>query len=129
MALLSILSVTAVKSRYRIIFAGSTGNAALMAFTRALGGDSPNDGIRVVGLNPGPVSTEKLVSMMKKAALDKWGDESRYQEFYEPFAFDRVATPEEIATMAVFLASPLSAYTSGTIITVDGGMVNKGPLF
>jgi|TARA_B100001971_G_scaffold56733_1_gene51761 NAD(P)-dependent dehydrogenase (short-subunit alcohol dehydrogenase family) len=109
--------------------AGSTGNAALMAFTRALGGDSPNDGIRVVGLNPGPVSTEKLVSMMKKAALDKWEDESRYQEFYEPFAFDRVATPEEIATMAVFLASPLSAYTSGTIITVDGGMVNKGPLF
>ena len=90
---------------------------------------SPNDGIRVVGLNPGPVSTEKLVSMMKKAALDKWGDESRYQEFYEPFAFNRVATPEEIATMAVFLASPLSAYTSGTIITVDGGMVNKGPLF
>ncbi|MDP7601708.1 MAG: SDR family oxidoreductase [Rhodospirillales bacterium] len=40
-----------------------------------------------------------------------------------------MATPEEIATMAVFLASPLSAYTSGTIITVDGGMVNKGPLF
>ncbi|MDP6429525.1 MAG: short-chain dehydrogenase/reductase [Rhodospirillales bacterium] len=109
--------------------AGSTGNAALMAFTRALGGDSPNDGIRVVGLNPGPVSTEKLVSMMKKAALDKWGDEGRYREFYQPFAFDRVATPEEIAAMAVFLASPLSAYTSGTIVTVDGGMVNKGPLF
>tara|TARA_B100000315_G_scaffold259931_1_gene318189 strand:- start:14852 stop:15640 length:789 start_codon:yes stop_codon:yes gene_type:complete len=109
--------------------AGSTGNAALMAFTRALGGDSHIDGIRVVGLNPGPVSTDKLVSMMKKAALDKWGDESRYQEFYEPFAFNRVATPAEIATMAVFLASPLSAYTSGTIVTVDGGMVNKGPLF
>ena len=109
--------------------AGSTGNAALMAFTRALGGDSPDDGIRVVGINPGPVSTDKLVSMMKKAAVDKWGDESRYEEFYQPFAFDRVATPEEIAVMAVFIASPLSAYTSGTIVTVDGGMVNKGPLF
>ena len=109
--------------------AGSTGNAALMAFTRALGGDSPKDGIRVVGLNPGPVSTEKLVTMMKKAAVDKWDDKSRYREFYQPFAFDRVATPEEIAAMAVFLASPLSAYTSGTIVTVDGGMVNKGPLF
>ena len=109
--------------------AGSTGNAALMAFTRALGGDSPDDGIRVVGINPGPVSTDKLVSMMKKAAVDKWGDESRYEEFYQPFAFDRVATPEEIAVMTVFIASPLSAYTSGTIVTVDGGMVNKGPLF
>lgn len=34
--------------------AGSTGNAALMAFTRALGGRSLDDGIRVVGINPGP---------------------------------------------------------------------------
>ncbi len=109
--------------------AGSTANAALMAFTRALGGDSPGDGIRVLGINPGPVSTEKLVSMMKKAALDKWGDEDRYEEFLKPFAFDRAATPEEIAAMTVFLASPLSAYTSGAILTVDGGMVNKGPLF
>lgn len=108
---------------------GSTGNAALMAFTRALGGDSPKDGVRVVGLNPGPVATEKLVSMMKKAARDKWNDESRYEEFLDPFAFGRAATVDEIAHMAIFLASGLSAYTTGTIVTVDGGMVNKGPLF
>ncbi len=109
--------------------AGSTGNAALMAFTRALGGDAPKDGLRVVGLNPGPVLTDKLGGMMKKAALDKWGDESRYAEFFEPFAFGRAATVEEIADMAVFLVSDLSAYTTGTIVTVDGGMVHKGPLF
>lgn len=109
--------------------AGSTGNAALMAFTRALGGDAPKDGLRVVGLNPGPVATEKLISMMKKAAADQLGDEQRYEEFFEPFGFGRVATCEEIADMTAFLASPLSAYTTGTIITVDGGMINKGPLF
>ena len=108
---------------------GSTANAALMAFTRGLGGDSPRDGIRVVGLNPGPVATDKLVGMMKKAARDKWDDETRFQEFLEPFAFGRAATPREIADMAVFLVSDLSTYTSGTIITVDGGMVHKGPLF
>ncbi len=109
--------------------AGSTGNAALMAFTRALGGDAPKDGLRVVGLNPGPVATEKLVSMLKKGARDQLGDEARYEEFMEPFGFGRVATCEEIADMTAFLASPLSAYTTGTIITVDGGMINKGPLF
>ena len=108
---------------------GSTGNAALMAFTRALGGDGPKDGVRVVGLNPGPVATEKLVGMMKKAARDKWGDESRHDDFLAPFAFGRAATTEEIAQMAVFLLSDLSSYTTGTIVTVDGGMVNKGPLF
>ncbi|MBZ0214972.1 MAG: SDR family oxidoreductase [Fimbriimonadaceae bacterium] len=109
--------------------AGSTGNAALMAFTRALGGDAPKDGLRVVGLNPGPVETEKLVLMMKKAARDKWGDETRYGEFFDPFAFGRAATVEEIADMAAFLVSDLSSYTTGTIVTVDGGMVHKGPLF
>ena len=35
--------------------AGSSGNASLMAFTRAMGGASPRDGLRVVGINPGPV--------------------------------------------------------------------------
>lgn len=109
--------------------AGSTGNAALMAFTRALGGDGPKDGVRVVGLNPGPVATEKLVGMMKKAAVDKWEDEGRYEEFLKPFAYGRAAKVEEIANMAIFLVSDLSAYTSGTIVTVDGGMVHKGPLF
>src|SRR5258706_12006799 len=40
--------------------AGNTGNARLMAFTRALGGASPADGIRVVGINPGPTATHRL---------------------------------------------------------------------
>lgn len=108
---------------------GSTANAALMAFTRALGGSSPQDGIRVVGLNPGPVATDKLVGMMRKAALDQHGDEERWPDYFAPFAYGRAATVEEIANMAVFLASDLSSYTTGTIVTVDGGMVNKGPLF
>ena len=108
---------------------GGTANAALMAFTRALGGGGPKDGVRVVGLNPGPVATAKLVGMMRKAALDAFGDEERYTEYFAPFAYGRAATVEEIATMAVFLASDLSSYTTGTVVTVDGGMVNKGPLF
>ncbi len=109
--------------------AGACGNAAVMALTRALGGDSHRDGIRVVGINPGPVATDKLVAMMKKTALDRYGDEGRYQEFLAPFAFERAATPEEIADMAAFLASDASAYTTGTIVTIDGGMIYKGPLF
>ena len=35
--------------------------------------------------------------------------------------FGRPATPEEIADAVAFLASPLSAYTSGTVISIDGG--------
>ena len=101
--------------------AGSSGNASLMAFTRAMGGTAPRDGLRVLGINPGPVLTERLVTLMRTRAQTRFGDPERWQEFMKPLAFGRAATPEEIAHMAVFLASDLSAYTTGTIITIDGG--------
>lgn len=101
--------------------AGSSGNASLMAFTRAMGGTAPRDGLRVVGINPGPVMTERLITLMKTRAGARFGDPERWQEFMKSYAFGRAAKPEEIAHMAAFLASDLSAYTTGTIITIDGG--------
>ncbi|MEC7490392.1 MAG: SDR family oxidoreductase [Pseudomonadota bacterium] len=74
-------------------------------------------------------NTEKVVGMIKKPARDKWVDESCYNEFLTPFAFERAGKVEEIANTAVLLVSNLSSYTSGTIVTADGGMVHKGPLF
>jgi NAD(P)-dependent dehydrogenase (short-subunit alcohol dehydrogenase family) len=50
--------------------AGSTGNAALMAFTRALGGQSMDFGVRVLGVNPGPVETARMIKINKRRALD-----------------------------------------------------------
>ena len=108
--------------------AGSTGNAALMAFTRALGGAAPDMGLRVVGINPGPVATDRLVMLLKKRAQDRLGDAERWQELTRSMPFGRPATPEEIAAMAVFLASDLSGYTSGTIVTIDGGNANRGAM-
>jgi short-subunit dehydrogenase len=59
---------------------GSTGNAALMAFTKSLGGKSLHYGVRVVGINPGPVATDRHVNLMKTRARNELGDESRYSE-------------------------------------------------
>ena len=47
--------------------AGSTGNAALMSFTKAVGGVSLDFGVRVVGVNPGPIATDRMVRIMKTA--------------------------------------------------------------
>ena len=99
--------------------AGSSGNAALMAFTRGLGSTSPSDGVRVVGVNPGPVSTERIEKLLRAGAQRMFSDESRWQERYSAMPFGRAATPEEIANAVVFLASPRSSYTSGTILTID----------
>ncbi|WP_323029629.1 SDR family oxidoreductase [Castellaniella defragrans] len=105
--------------------AGSTGNAALMAFTCALGGRSLEDGIRVVGVNPGPVGTERIVKVMKNHAARLLGDEARADELLAAYPLGRTATVEEVADLFVYLASPRSSYTSGTIVTVDGGITSK----
>ena len=105
--------------------AGSTANAGLMAFTRTLGGASHADGIRVVGINPGPVATDRLKSLFRQRAEAKFGDPERYPELFAGMSFGRPASPEEIAWMAAFLASERSAYTSGCIVTIDGGLAAR----
>ena len=101
--------------------AGSAGNAALMAFTRALGRAAPADGMRVVGINPGPVATDRLVMLLRARAERELGDAGRWQELTRGMAFGRPAEPGEIAAAVAFLASPRSGYTSGTILTINGG--------
>jgi NAD(P)-dependent dehydrogenase (short-subunit alcohol dehydrogenase family) len=100
--------------------AGSSGNASLMAFTRSLGKMAAKDGMRVVGINPGPVATDRMQMMLRTRAAKELGDESRWQELTAGLPFGRAAKPEEIAAAAAFLASPRSGYTSGTILTIDG---------
>jgi NAD(P)-dependent dehydrogenase (short-subunit alcohol dehydrogenase family) len=104
----------------------SAGNAALMAFSRALGSRSLADGNRVVGDNPGPVETDRLVSVFKAQARNRLGDESRYRELMVKFPMGRAASPREIADAIVFLASDRSSYTSGVIVTIDGGLCATG---
>ena len=108
--------------------AGSTANAALMAFTRALGGQSLDFGVRVVGVNPGPVETERMVKINKRRALDWYGDESRWEDLREKYPGGRPATPQEVADLMVFLASPRAAYITGTVVTIDGGIASRGSI-
>jgi NAD(P)-dependent dehydrogenase (short-subunit alcohol dehydrogenase family) len=108
--------------------AGSTGNAALMAFTRALGSTSADVGVRVVGVNPGPVETDRLITLQKLKARKRLGDESRWRELYAAMPFGRAATPDEVAATTVFLASDLCGYTTGAIFTIDGGIASRGEL-
>ncbi|MDQ2804819.1 MAG: SDR family oxidoreductase [Pseudomonadota bacterium] len=105
--------------------AGVAGNASLMAFTRALGSVSLDSGVRVVGVNPGPVATERLVRMMRRRALDLLGDEELWHELVATLPGGRPTQPEEVADLLVFLASPRAGAISGTIVTIDGGLASR----
>lgn len=104
---------------------GTTGNAAMMAFTRGVGGRSLDDGIRVVGVNPGPVATDRMVKLMKRRALDWYGDEGRWEELFDKYPAKRPASAEEVADLMVYLASDRAGYITGTIVTIDGGIASR----
>lgn len=106
--------------------AGGAGNAALIAFTAAIGAAAGQNGVRVVGINPAVTRTERMVTQARSHAKLKFGDEERWAETLTGLPFGRPIEPSEIADLAVFLASPRAAYVNGTVVDVDGGGMYRG---
>ena len=106
---------------------GATGNAALMAFTHGVGGESVKHGVRVFGINPSPTRSDRMQGLLQFQAEKKFGDPARWAELTSGFPFGRLAEPLEMARLAVFCTSPLCGYLSGTVIHVDGGQQYTTP--
>ena len=100
---------------------GSMANASLITFTKAVGGYSSKSGVRVLGVNPGPTETDRLIKLYKERAQYQLGDESKWRDLLPSLPFGRPSKPEEIANLAVFLASEKASYLSGLVIDADGG--------
>jgi NAD(P)-dependent dehydrogenase (short-subunit alcohol dehydrogenase family) len=105
--------------------AGAAGNASLMAFSRALGSKGFDDKVRVVGINPGMVATDRMRTLLETRAQNEHGDQSRWQEYIRHLPQGRAAEPREIADAAVFLASDRASYISGTVLSIDGGTLHR----
>jgi 3-oxoacyl-[acyl-carrier protein] reductase len=98
--------------------ATSTANAALIAFTQAVGASSVDDNVRVLGVNPGLIATERTASLTD--ASDPVNSMA-YRHLIEALPYGRMGTPEEVADVVAFLVSPRATYMSGTVVTVDAG--------
>lgn len=107
--------------------AGSMGNAALMQMTRAIGAESLDHGVRVLGVNPGPTQTERFQLLARANAEKKFGDPDRWPETMGNLPGGRGGLPEELASVTVFMASPQASWVSGTVIMVDGGQHSRPP--
>ena len=99
--------------------AGGAGNAALMALTRALGSRSLRRGVRVVGVNPGLILTDRLTTLSRQRAEARFGDPERWPELVPDDPAP--GRPEQVADVVVFLASDRASHVSGTVVPVDGG--------
>jgi short-subunit dehydrogenase len=121
--ILNIIGSAGQKPMYNYI-AGTTANAGLMAFTKALSNGSTANGIRVLGINPGFTTSDRLITMMKGKAKEQFNDEDRWEELFKDLPFKRAAKAEEVADLTTFLVSPRCDYISGTIIAIDAGHAN-----
>ena len=116
---------TAGENHRSSYIAGTTGNASLIAFTRALGGESVDHGVRVVGINPGRILTERQIDHMQDQAERELSDRARWKEIHaktsEKLPFKRTGNPSEVSDLACYLASARASYISGVVVTIDGG--------
>jgi NAD(P)-dependent dehydrogenase (short-subunit alcohol dehydrogenase family) len=93
---------------------------AVVALTRAMALDFAPRGIRVNCLCPGTVLTPLMEPMLRARGA---GDLERGVELTaEKYPIGRLGSPEEIARVALFLASDDAAFVTGAVYTVDGGM-------
>ena len=123
--ILNIIGIGAERLDYGYA-AGSMGNAALVALTRTIGGVSLDLGVRVLGLSPGWVETEKAKRTMRRRAATLLGDENRWPEMAKDFPRGKLIDPQEVADVAAFLCSPRASGMSGHIVTVDAGFASRG---
>ena len=78
------------------------------------GGASINSGVS-------PSST----TLLRGQAEQQWGDPERWPELTKHMPFGRAAEPDEVADLAVFLASDRASYVSGVVMTLDGGQAAR----
>ena len=109
------------KAALTLHIAGGSANAALMLTTVGLAAAYAPRGIRVNAINPGLTRTTRVQEGLSVEARATGKSEAELLAAAEArIPLGRLAAPEDIAAVAVFLASPRAAYVTGAIVPMDG---------
>ncbi len=102
------------KSEPTHMFASSPAKAAVHAWSKGLSREMGPHGITVNCIPPGRIMSEQI--------RRKYSENVRSQESSDSIPVGRYGEPEELASLAVYLASPLASYITGAVLPVDGGL-------
>jgi 2-keto-3-deoxy-L-fuconate dehydrogenase len=117
----SIINVASVASSIKGLpnrFVYGTSKAAVIGLTKAVAADHVRRGVRCNAIAPGTVESPSLDERI--AAFDD--PEAARRDFIARQPMGRLGRPEEIAAIAVYLAGDESAYATGQVFVVDGGL-------
>jgi NAD(P)-dependent dehydrogenase (short-subunit alcohol dehydrogenase family) len=115
--IVNVIGMAGEKPSYEYI-CGAVANAGLAAFTKGLGGKTPEFGVRVVAVHPPATRTDRIMTLVRNVAKQKYGDESRADEVLKDGSFGRVIEPEQVADTVAFLASDRASHLSGTVVNL-----------
>jgi 3-oxoacyl-[acyl-carrier protein] reductase len=102
------------KSEPEGLVAATPAKAAVHAWSKGLSREVGKHGITVNCIQPGRIMSEQI--------RRKYSPEFRAKQSAEEIPVGRYGEPEELASLAVFLASPVACYITGTVLPVDGGL-------
>jgi 2-keto-3-deoxy-L-fuconate dehydrogenase len=119
----SIINMSSIASSIKGVpnrFAYGATKAAVIGLTKSVAADFVAKGVRCNAICPGTVETPSLLQRLR----DTGDFDKAYVEFTGRQAMGRFGRVEELAALAVYLASDESAFTTGTVNVIDGGWVN-----
>lgn len=119
----SIINMASVASSIKGVpnrFAYGATKAAVIGLTKAVAADFVGQGIRCNAICPGTVDTPSL----NQRLADTGDYEAAHKAFTARQPMGRLGKPEELAMLALYLASDESAFTTGQIHIIDGGWIN-----
>lgn len=102
------------KSEPEALVAANPTKAAIHAWSKGLSREVGKHGVTVNCIPPGRIMSEQI--------RRKYTPEYRAEQSAKEIPVGRYGEPEELAVLAVFLASPLAGYITGTVMPVDGGL-------
>jgi 3-oxoacyl-[acyl-carrier protein] reductase len=117
---------TSVVEPIMTIGVSNTLRSAVIGWAKTLATEVARDGITVNTLLPGAILTDRILQLSSSAAeRQKISVEEAIQRNASAIPVGRIGTPQEFGAVAAFIASPLAAYITGSMIRVDGGVLRS----